>query len=79
VDAKCYWRHHTEIAVKLLTNATLFALPTTARLTQALADPSRSLGAIGERLEGVVNRLALRRRWDIAEALNPLVFERSAG
>jgi hypothetical protein len=64
--------------MKLPTNATLFALRTAARLAWALADLSRSLGAIGERLEGVVDRLALRLGWDIAEVLDPLVTEHSA-
>ncbi len=64
--------------MKLRNNARLFALRSTARLAWALADLSRSLGAIGERLEGVVDRLALRWRWDIAEVLDPLATEQNA-
>jgi hypothetical protein len=68
-----------ETAMKLRTNATLFALRTTARLAWALAGLSRALGALGERIEVAVDRKALRCRLDITEALEPLVTERLAG
>jgi hypothetical protein len=64
--------------MKLRTNPTLFALRITLRLAWLLADLSRSLGTLGERLEGVVDRLALRWRWDITEVLDPLVSEHRA-
>jgi hypothetical protein len=64
--------------MKLRTNATLFVLRTTARLAWALVNLSRGLHAISERLEGAVDRMALRRGLDVAEALHPLGTERSA-
>jgi hypothetical protein len=45
--------------MKLRNSATLFALRSTARLAWGLARFSRSLGALGERLEGAVDKQAL--------------------
>jgi hypothetical protein len=65
--------------MKLRNSATLFALRSTTRLAWGLAGLSRGLGALGERIEGAVDRTALRCRLDAAEVLEPLVTERLAG
>ena len=65
--------------VRLLRITTwLGARPAELSHAWALADLSRSLGAIGKRLEGVVDSQALRPGWDITEVLDPPVTERSA-
>jgi hypothetical protein len=64
--------------MKLRTYPTLFVLRTVARLAWALVDLSSSLYTLSERLEGSVDRLALRWRLDIGEVLAPLRTEHSA-
>jgi hypothetical protein len=56
-----------------------FVLRTTARLAWALVDLSRSLYTLGEGLEGLVDRLALRWRLDVTEVLARLGTEHDAG
>jgi hypothetical protein len=64
--------------MKLRTHATLFALRTTARLAWTLADLSRSLGALGERIESAVDTQALRLRVDLPEVLEPVIAKHLA-
>ena len=66
-------------AMELRSIATLYALRSTTRLAWGIARLSRSLGALGERIEHAVDQQALRCRLDIAEALEPLVTEHLAG
>src|SRR5262245_23761568 len=52
VDAKCYWQHHTETAMKLPNRTTTFALRGTASCAWRRAHLSHNSRALGENPEG---------------------------
>lgn len=59
-------------------SATIMALRTMVRLAWSMARAARTLGALGERLESAVERLAHRRQVDIADVLKPLIADATA-
>ena len=53
----------------------IVTLRSALRFAWAIARAARALGALGERLEGAVERHAQRRQVDIDEVLAPLIAD----
>lgn len=58
--------------------AAIVALRTTVKLAWTIARAAQALGALGERLESVVERQAHGRGIDIADVLEPLIADATA-
>ena len=65
-------------AMALRDHLTLWVLRAATRLAWGAADASRALGALGERMEGAIDRHAAQQSIDMTEVLGPLVERRVA-